>query len=484
MTRALTRKELAQPILVMGASSAIALLLAYAIASKGPVVAVAPVVLCLAAAAAGQIFVRPYVGLFLLVGCLTTFPVLRISAGALPFYASDALLLLLTVAIAARARSIGRYGTALLVYVALWVPAWLVQVIELDLFNEPTYGFARNAVAVLAFLGPWAFARTKRHVETALTVLATGTALTALITLFQAFPPTEGPTNDLLTRLSPAFVPTALAVYPDRAFALFTAPTTLSGFLAIAMVVLLPLIAHRTPTVRWPAILAVALSLPALLATYSRQWLPALLIGLIVLGLLRPPRVGRVVVALAVAGGLGWIALSGGGLDASYLQERFQSFGSQDVNFRTRVERQREFFDVAREEPRTIIIGRGFAAQDLIQRDLVDVGTQDRLKAGFNDNVFLLEALNHGLAAAALYAVLLALALWYGLVASRRSGPTKSVVAGLTAGLATAIALHFFDNYFSEAVFMKALLWLLIGLLFAAARLNWPEKLEADRVDA
>jgi hypothetical protein len=112
-----------------------------------------------------------------------------------------------------------------------------------------------------------------------------------------------------------------------------------------------------------------------------------------------------------------------------------------------------------------ILVGRGFANQDLIDRGVVDAATAAYLRSGFNDNVFLLESYNHGILAGLVYLVLIGAALVRGVVASRRPGPGQTLAAGLTASLATAFVLHFFDNYFSESVFMKAGLWLLIGVL-------------------
>jgi hypothetical protein len=46
--------------------------------------------------------------------------------------------------------------------------------------------------------------------------------------------------------------------------------------------------------------------------------------------------------------------------------------------------------------------------------------------------------------------------------ARRRAGET-ALLAGIGAGLVAAFVLQLSDNYFSESVFMKMFLWLLIG---------------------
>jgi uncharacterized membrane protein YeaQ/YmgE (transglycosylase-associated protein family) len=86
------------------------------------------------------------------------------------------------------------------------------------------------------------------------------------------------------------------------------------------------------------------------------------------------------------------------------------------------------------------------------------------LRRGVNDNSFLLEWFNHGLLAGILYLLIMVGVIVVAVRESlRRSGPEATLLAGLAAALVTATVLHFFDRYFSESMFMKTLLWTLVG---------------------
>jgi hypothetical protein len=118
---------------------------------------------------------------------------------------------------------------------------------------------------------------------------------------------------------------------------------------------------------------------------------------------------------------------------------------------------------MVRSEPATFAVGKGFAGQDLVERGLVSAPTADTLRAGLNDNVFLLEVFNHGIVAGLLYVGLFVTALTRILRAARRRAGETALLAGIGSALVAALVLQFSDNYFSESVFMKMFLWLLIG---------------------
>jgi cell division protein FtsW (lipid II flippase) len=173
------------------------------------------------------------------------------------------------------------------------------------------------------------------------------------------------------------------------------------------------------------------------------------------------------VAAVVIAGA--WLALGQAGLDAGYLSERFSRLGGDDPNVAVRVDRVESFLAQKQETSVTdLMLGSGFATQDIVARGLVGTREARQLRAGYTDNVFLLELYNHGLVAAVLYVVLLVGALVRVLRASRRRSASPWL-GGLAAALTTALILHFFDNYFSEAVFMQTFLWILVGLAMGLA---------------
>jgi hypothetical protein len=252
----------------------------------------------------------------------------------------------------------------------------------------------------------------------------------------------------------------------------------------------------------------------AAVATFSRQWLPAAGLGLVTLALLEHRTATRSLAWAGATAGLVGLLFVSGALDGAYFAERFGRLaeGGREQNVALRLERQASFLTesgetltgaaaqdsgqaaappaaAAGQSPASTsqqaatsrverlkavhfwqtIFGRGFANADLIDRQVVDEATADYLRGGFNDNVFLLETRNHGIPAGLLYVTLLVIALRSGLTAVRQGSAAPSLLVGLSASVVAAVSLHFFDNYFSEAVFMKGLLWLLVGLLVGLA---------------
>jgi hypothetical protein len=392
---------------------------------------------------------------------IVVFPVARVVVGAAPIYAIDVLAVVGLVALLRRPVSLTPFGWVVIAYLAAWVPAWAYQVWSLHLIEAPTYGLIRNALAVSMFFLAYACAIRPGFWERWTSVLALGVSTTGVLALLQAAQ--VGGVQDLLGVASPDFTSTALRTYPERAFALFAAPTILAGFFAMAILLLLP-VADRQARARGVPWLALMLAALGALATYSRQWVPALAVGLIVLCALRLRAIGRIVIVSALGALVAWAFLAGGALDRSYLEQRFQSLGSTDLNVRIRVERQQEFVALALDRPSEYVVGKGFAGQDIVSRELVSSEIATELRQGLSDNVFLLEVFNHGIVAGLIYVGLMVAALTRILQAARRGGPHAAKLAAVGGALAAALVLHALDNYFSEAVFMKTFLWIVVGL--------------------
>lgn len=440
------------------------------VGSIGPRPVLLAVAGVLAGAAALAMVRRPLLGALVLGLLLSAFPIARVEIGPLPIYLADLLVGITLVGVVWRGLAPGRFGGAVLLYLALWLPAWLVQVLTIQIVLEPTYGLLRQVLAVgCAFIG-MAVVR-QRGVSRLVGAFAIGTLATSALAVVQELPLSREAVRELLLAIAPAFAPGGYLVYPERAFALFQAPTTLSGFLAVMVPLLVGAADHAGGRLRLLALAALLGVGPALVASYSRQWLPALALGLAVMGVLRPGLLGRFLLAAAIGGGVAWWALGNGALDPSYLERRFGGLAqpAEDRNIMVRIERQVAFLSLASTQPVETLVGRGFAGQDLEARGVVDELTAEYLRTGFNDNVFLLEVWNHGVGAGIVYVLLLGTALRAAVLAARRPGPDRGILAGLAASLATATVLHLFDNYFSEAVFMKALFWLLVGLAVASA---------------
>ena len=211
---------------------------------------------------------RPTVAFGALAFALGAYPVARVVVHGVPIYASDVLVLLLLVWAVRANETLSGYGWVVLGYLVSWVPAFVHQVVTLGLFLAPGYGLVRNVLAVGVFFPAYLLARRGATRLAWLGALAAGASVTALLAVYQAASP--GAADGLLTRLAPSFTTTALKTYPNRAFALFAAPTTLAGFLCMA-ILLFVAAAHATDrrASRW-LVLAALLSTLGLVATYSR----------------------------------------------------------------------------------------------------------------------------------------------------------------------------------------------------------------------
>lgn len=404
---------------------------------------------------------HPAIGIPALAFLIAAFPTARVVFHGAPIYGTDVLGLLLLVAAVRQRGALSGYGWLVALYVASWTFAWIHEIATLNLILTPTYGLLRNLVAVAVFFPAYLYARRHGAQPRFLLALAAGASVTAVLALLQATSPGSG--NRILGALAPSFTATALKVYPHRAFALFGAPTTLSGFLAVAIPLFITgaEVCRRRGRVLFAS--ATMLCVLAALATYSRQWVPALAAGLIVLAAARLRATKRIVLSASIVFALAWAAFASGALNQSYLGSRFDSLSTHDTNVQTRLTRQKAFIKLAWQDPSTFFVGKGFAGQDLVARNLVSTNTGDALRNGLNDNVFLLEVFNHGFVAGLLYIGLFLTALTRIIATARRRTGDAAILAGIGAALAVALVLQFSDNYFSESVFMKMLLWLLIG---------------------
>lgn len=440
------------------------------VVSHGLIVPVLLFALTAAAIIGIRILDRPFYGLALLTLVLTFFPIAKIQLGNLPLYLSDILIATTLVGLLRRGPKVGNYPLLVLIYLALWLPAWIYQVARLEIVLEPTYGMIRNMLAVGSFFIGWMMADRLRSPEFR-TILYTGLLATSALTVLQVMPLTSDLIRMLLFSTIPDSAEVSYRVYPSRAFGFFLAPTGLSGFMAMMLPLLVAdLLKPERDRSRLTGVTILAVLL-TLIATVSRQWVPAALIGFLAMVWLRPRTMGKVSGAFIGSGLLIGLLFALGLLESSYLVERFSrlSSPSEDPNVTTRLQRLIDFIHYAAANPMIVLIGNGFATQDLVERGVV-VGEQaEELRAGYSDNSFLLELWHRGLAAALLYVGLLIGALRLGIRASRRVKLQQPIIVGLTSALLVGITLHFIDNYFSEAIFIKAWFWLLLGWLVAEA---------------
>lgn len=455
------RSDIAWALMVLATSVA----LGFTIARWGPGAAVLPLAAGAGIAAIGLVLRRPTVAALAALALMSVAPIARVELGPVPLYLMDGLLATALVAVALRGgtTALGPVRLLVLAYLVAWLPAWLFEVLALNRPLEPTYGLLRHGLAVLSvFVGAY-LVRERSRLEAALGVIARGVSVTCALTVLQVVPGTSGAVRQFLTQAAPAFAEAGYRVYPQRAFALFTAPTTLAGFLAVIAPLLVASATYLQGRRRVVVVVALALLGPALVATYSRAWVAGAAASLVVMAISAPRLFRNALVAAAVVGSFAWAGLAVGAIDSRYLSRRFSTFGVEDPNAQIRLERELQFFEQAKERPGSIVIGRGFAGQDLVQRRLVDTGTGEYLREGGSENSFLLEAFEHGLLAAVLLVVVMIVTLWRGIRAATRPSRDRVLMAGLCGSVAAAVVLHL-ENYFSQAVFMRAWFWLLVGM--------------------
>jgi hypothetical protein len=392
---------------------------------------------------------------------IAAFPVARVVLHGVPIYGTDVLALLLVAGALRLGGELSGYAWVVVVYLASWVVSWLHELLSLQLVLAPTYGLIRNVLAVSIFFPAYLAAKKYGGQTSWVIALAVGASVTAFLALFQDV--ASSPANRVLQALAPNFTTSALKTYPNRAFALFTAPTTLAGFFTVATLLLIAASNAVERRQRKYVLVATFLCVLGMLATYSRQWVPALAAGLVALAWMRLGMSRRVIAAAAVTLFVASLLLSTGVLSSSYLDARFSTLGTSDVNVQTRISRQKTFISLVKSDPTTFAVGKGFAGQDLVARGLVSAPAADTLRTGLNDNVFLLEVFNHGIVAGLLYLGLFMTATFRILGAARRRVGSTALLAGIGSALVAAFVLQLSDNYFSEAVFMKMFLWLLIG---------------------
>ncbi|HEX2087481.1 MAG TPA: hypothetical protein VHF89_17490 [Solirubrobacteraceae bacterium] len=459
---------------LVGAVVLLCAVVGLAIPLAGPKVALAPLVALAGVGALAVLWARPAAAVGTLVVLLTSFPVARVSVGPIPAYFLDGLLAFVLLVLVAR-RAIPRNAMSLVVaaYLASWVPALVYEWLTIGAVLEPLYGFIRHVLAVCMFFVGLALARSPSARRYALLALTAGTLVTCVITLLQVLPPTAALTRTFLETLAPSFAPNSYLRYPARAFAFFQAPTTLAGFLTIMLVFFLGALPAVRGGTRRLMLLTLLLVGPALIATYSRQWVPAVLAGLLTLTLLRPQLALRGVVVGGLSAAFVLAALTVGSLDQTYLTQRFSGGGGTDDNLIDRLAQPGEFLAVQAEADVEVVTGRGFAGEDLIDRGEVSGTVAQRLREGLpTENSILLEVFNHGIVAGLLLVAIVVAAIVSGRRVVRARAPGWPIAAGLTAALATAAVLAIADAYLSQSIFMKALLWMLIGWVFGLRALS------------
>ena len=456
-----------QQAIVILAGVALSVAAALALIRFGPVLAAAVVALALAPVVVPALLQRPILSASGLVLVLSSFPIGRLSIGPLPIYLMDiAIAVTLVGLVLQRYPEIDRVGKAILVYLFLWVPTLLSQMARLGVVVESVYGLMRHGLPIATFFIGWALYRQLRSTLFR-TCVYVGVSITCVLAVMQFLPATHGIMRDIHFAVIPATAPSLYRVYPERGSAFFLAPTGLSGFLALV----LPFIAIdllRPKRLQHPLSRAVvALTVLGLIGTVSRQWVPAAIVGFWAFSRLQPRSRGPLIRASGVLALLTVGVLALGVVDAGYVGVRFGRLlnPTQDQNLTGRWQSQAKFVRYAGDNPEILVVGNGFATQDIAARGLVSEQEAGEIRSGVTENSWLNEFYNHGLAAGLIYIGVIVAVVRRGWRAARRLGDPDAHLAGLVAIVLVGIVLHFTDRFMSETEYTRAWFWLVIGWL-------------------
>ncbi|MBN1967273.1 MAG: O-antigen ligase family protein [Anaerolineae bacterium] len=248
----------------------------------------------------------------------------------------------------------------------------------------------------------------------------------------------------------------------ERAIGMWVDPNAFGGVLAVLGALVAPQVFAARPlggTEWWRRGLvigvfgAVGLSL---YLTYSRGALMALAAALVFIAVLRYRRL----LWLMILGGVGFLILP---VTQAYVARFLSGFQGEGADLATQM-RFGEITDSLRLIGRYPVFGVGFSGTP--ERDIY-LGVA---------NLYLTMASNIGLVGLAIFLILIAALLLYGLRAWRRPSRSDSLEAiwlGTHAGIVAALGAGVFDHYFFKLEFQASvtLFWLVIGLALTTSTL-------------
>jgi hypothetical protein len=249
----------------------------------------------------------------------------------------------------------------------------------------------------------------------------------------------------------------------QRGFGFYQSATSLSGVLAMALVLCLmggrAILKHE----RWLNVVALLL-LAGMLATYSRHAILSLVLVAFI-GFFVLPNARSLVRLVGTMAVMGTIVMAVGLIDLQYLTSRSENV-LEDQSTMARVEGMNQFINYTLEQPQRVLVGNGIGWSDLRDRGLLSAQQMEIIFSGFVSNSYPLIAYNVGILGMIAYLGLFGYVLYYSIQASHqhRSSMSGYMVLGLATTLLMAAILHPFDNYFSEATEVRAWFWLLMGL--------------------
>ena len=353
-------------------------------------------------------------------------------------------------------------GRPLLLFLGVAMAALLATSAPL---SGPTLrAFLKYTAAILLMLAVANVVRTRAQIRRLIRALILCGALAgALALLIQALP---RPTIvSLLSSLSvvgyPAgpevlrFLPAANNTYSDTLRATGTSidPNVLGGLLMLAAALMLAQwFAPRPVVPRWGLVPLIAVSVVAMVATYSRSsW-----VGLAIAAAFLATGSYRKLWLLAIPATLTLLYLPVG---QEMLERLASGFGARDRAAALRLDEYRQALRLIADHP---LLGVGFGGAP-------EAGTFVGVSS-----IYLLVGEQTGLLGLGLYLTTLAVLLVTSLRVRVRANPDdRALVATLQASLVAALTAGLFDHYFMNPQFphMVALFWLLAGLLVVATRL-------------
>lgn len=243
----------------------------------------------------------------------------------------------------------------------------------------------------------------------------------------------------------------------ERAIGTWVDPNTLGSVLAVSAVLIAPQVLAQKPVLRyrWLSLGVLSLIVLALLLTYSRASVLALIVGL---GVIAFVRYRRLIPVLLLFGVLALLLPQ----TQAYIHRFYEAFTAQDLSTQMRVGEWTDSLRLIRRYP---VFGVGFTGTPDI-----DIYTDVA-------NMYLIMSNQIGLVGLAIYLLTMGSVLLYGVHAwriARGNLELDSIHLGYHAALITALTNAVADLYYFRLDFQGSitLFWVTVGLALASSRLS------------
>lgn len=440
--------------------------------------------------------------LYIAIILLTIYPVMRFQLTKnLPIYIIDILTFLSLIFIINKDDI--RISLEKKIYIKLfwflWLPSSFFSLIHgiflTGVFAENIYMFFRTILSLGLFLLLTITIRNSRELDLIVYLLIFGMTVSGLLSVFNAFLPPDHPISIIIDNASPLDLNQATEDYMRsgqnvRARALFGSPNGLGSFLATSLSFAIAILLRETSTARKLLLsLVTVIGIVGTLVTYSRT---AYLTLFIVLGTylfysLHIPKITFRVFQGGILAILVFLSLQTTfriditpGTTLDRIGEALEDSNANTRNLK-RIEAYQNMIPFLIDNPKWYFVGRGFAAEDIRSRGIIDWTTS---------SAEILITQNHSLIAFVFYqrgliSTLVFIFLWMSILLSIISvqrnmllsqGATNKTrlllnIASLAAILSMLPAI-LFDHFYASSIYMQYILFFFFGIAVTECKID------------